>query len=362
MRVHRDWIGTGTLWLAVWLAATAARADDAPPLMVVVEVGPDVGQDAADIRKAIGAELHRTVVAPSEAASTNASDLLLVVVNHDRIVLSLHEHSDERVSRSIPAPADKAARLRAVTWLAGNVARDQVTPLLTLPPAGHADAAAPMSAPVEAGDAIGAAEPGPASTQPAPLLVPTTLGPANDLQLATTSILEPALPRMWTVAASTGEAVQYGNQWEGSSFSNRMGVSTQIEVLRHRGDGYLYGGVADFGPVDGHRLGVAVAGGVERALGRFSLETSLGLGFETAAGQNEQTSTAVNSSLSGRSSSTTVTSGYAWTPYARLFASMSHPVTRSWDVVLRVGGHAPITGLLATSFATGSLGVRLRLP
>ena len=349
------WVGVVTL-VGVGIAPVA-RAADERPLLVVVEVGAGVGQDPAEVRRAIGGELHRAVVAPTDAAAAGAGDLLLVVVNRDRIALALHERSDERVARSIPSPADTAARLRAVGWLAGKIARDQVTPLLATPSAAHGAAEPEVAWPV-APVAVAAR----ADTEPPPLAAPPVAVPATpEEQLATTLPELPSAAPRWTVMAAGGEGAVYRYQGTGFRRNFDTGVATQVEATRHRDGGYLYGLAADFGPRDYHRLGFAAVGGIEHRWGRTTIEASLGIGFEAAVGDLSTTSV-VNSSITGSSSSTTVISPYVWEPYGRVFLSLAHPVSRSCDLVARVGAHAPVTGILETAFATATVGVRLRIP
>jgi hypothetical protein len=338
--------------------ARTARAADEAPLMVIVEVGAGIGQDPGELRRAIGAELHRAVVGPTDPGAAGAGDLLLVVVNHDRIALALHERSDERVARSIPSPGDKAARLRAVVWLAGNVARDQVTPLLETLPAAHGAAEPEVATPATPVEAL--ARP---STEPPPLTPrPMDATAAPEEQLASTPADAPTVTSRWTVMAAAGQGAVYRYQGDGIIRNFDTGVATQVEAMRHRGDGLLYGIAADFGPQASHRLGFAIAGGIERRWGRTMLEASLGVGFETVRGDLWTTTVVNNDSITGSSSSTTFVAPYAWEPYGRIFASVAHPISQSWDLVARVGVHAPVTGILETAYATASVGVRLRIP
>jgi len=345
------------LMVASVVGAASARADDEAPLMVIVEVGAGVGQDPAEMRHAIGAELHRAVVAPADPGAAAAGDLLLVVVNHDRIALALHERSAERVARSIPSPSDKSARLRAVVWLAGNIARDQVTPLLETPPSAHGAAAPEVVAPVP--PVAVAARP---DTEPPPLASPP-MDTTAESPVVTTTVMRPAtsLGTGWTVTAAAGRAEMYEYTSPQPLQDFFGGVTTQIEATHHRGDGYAYGGALDFGPQAAHRVGFAFVGAVERPWRRFTLEASAGLGMEAVAG-DDVISTVTNSSLTGVSSTTTVTRNYSWQAYGRLFASISHPITPSWDLVARIGVHAPVTGILETSYFAGTIGARFRIP
>ena len=115
--------------MIVEMGAGAARAAD-DPLLVVVETQPGLGVDAADVRRRIAGELRQRVVSPSDPAAPRASQVLIVSLDEHDIRISMRTGASARVSRTIPDVAERAARLRAVAWLAGNLARDQVGPLL----------------------------------------------------------------------------------------------------------------------------------------------------------------------------------------------------------------------------------------
>ena len=111
------------------LTGGSARAADGP-LLVVVEAPPALDADAAEIRRAIGTELHSRTVAPMKTPAETSDRALIVALDRDRIAMSLRTSDAAPVARSIPAPPEHAARLRAIAWLAGNLARDQVSPIV----------------------------------------------------------------------------------------------------------------------------------------------------------------------------------------------------------------------------------------
>ncbi len=115
------------------LTGGSARAADGP-LLVVVEAPPALDADAAEIRRAIGTELRSRTVAPMKTQAETSDRALIVALDRDRIAMSLRTSDAAPVARSIPSPPEHAARLRAIAWLAGNLARDQVSPILAEAP------------------------------------------------------------------------------------------------------------------------------------------------------------------------------------------------------------------------------------
>ena len=353
MRKLGTWIGV----LGIVVTARAARAGEGDaPLMVAAEIAPGIGIDGEDVRRVIADELHRTVAAPASAPDVDAQDILLVSVGRTRTVVSFRASTDGRASRAIPTPADRAGRLRAVAWLAGNLARDQVSPLVlaavTTPP-GMPTAETKDEAPVQAAARLSA-------TQPAlvPPVVPDLAAPSTDA----TVVHQRAAPTehlsedpSWTITLAGGPTMSYLAD-EDEAPAN-FTPSWQGEVQHRPFGAWLLGGAIDFGPTPLHRLGFAATAGLVQRWRDFRFEEALGVGVET--GTTSSTSIQ-NSSLTGVNS-TTETSTSA-TLYARAFVTVAHPLWRSWDVVLRVGGHSNLEGTLDTAFLASSLGVRLRLP
>src|SRR5437868_4123954 len=95
------------------------------PLLVVVEASPGLGLDGRAVRERIGAELRAPVFAPSNSVTGDV--LMTVALDRTEIRVWLHDGAAPPVSRAIPMPAERADRLQAIAWLAGNVARDQVS-------------------------------------------------------------------------------------------------------------------------------------------------------------------------------------------------------------------------------------------
>ena len=125
----KRWIAAvGVLGAALVVGGSAAGAGD--PLLVVVEAQPGSGVDAGEVRRRIATELGQPVVSPRDLTATAASNVLIVAIDKSAIRVSLREGALTRVSRVIPDTAEGSARLRAIAWLAGNLARDQVSPIL----------------------------------------------------------------------------------------------------------------------------------------------------------------------------------------------------------------------------------------
>src|SRR5690242_20524063 len=158
------------------------------PLLVVVEAPPALELDAGEVRRAIGAELREPTRAPTKLAGDPAERLLIVAVEHERITMSLRDSGGDAIARAISTPPEPAARLRAIRWLAGNLARDQVSALVAQPP----DTPAP---------------PPPEPPRPPPRVVEP---PRFEAPPATvTARPEPAKPATaaWTLAAAAGPAI-----------------------------------------------------------------------------------------------------------------------------------------------------------
>ncbi|HEX4404623.1 MAG TPA: hypothetical protein VH560_07335, partial [Polyangia bacterium] len=330
--------------IAVFGMVATARASEGgdTPLMVAAEIAPGVGLDGEDVRRAIADELHRRVVAPALAPTVDAEEVLVVAVSPARIVVSFHARSDERAARAIATPPDRAARLRAVAWLAGNLARDQVSPLVMAaatatasPPA----VASPMA--VAPPTDVGAVEPPATAGSPSAVTAPRR---SDGLALRATRAERSADPT-WTVTVAGGPSIDYavlrhpsGNVPGGDFIQS----SWQLEVQRRRLEGWLLGGALDYGPSEAHGFGLAVTGGMEQRWRGFYVEESLGVGFESAIIRSQTTQT-TNSSISGVSSETTTASSLETAPYARLFVTAAHPVWNAWDLVARAGVHATLT-------------------
>jgi hypothetical protein len=342
---------------AAWRPTGPAGSEDRGPLLVVVEVGEGAGADATDVRKAISQELGRAVIAPTTAESVGSADVLFVALDRKRIVLSLRGRSDDQVARGIPAPVDRAARLRAVTWLAGNLARDQVAPVLSA--ASGEASAGPTQLPHEPslGPRDVATEPPPV---PAPAAPPLSAHQAAALEVAVEKARPPVTdePR-WSLTAAGGLPATYvRGGLEGVVLFHQP--AWQVEIQRQRPGASLYGLALDMGPIDIHILGLAAIVGSTRSWGRFTLEGSGGLGLEAIHGWAMQNT--VTYSSSGGTVSTTTVGGLEALLYARGSLAVGYAVSSSWDVLFRLGAHLTAGRFPEASFVSSTLGLRFRLP
>ena len=94
--------------LLLFAATLASRGTAAPaaedPLLVVVESPPGSGLDPVEVRRSVERELLRKVLAPTDAASSRSSQVLLVAFDGQRIAVSLRTGDVAPPPRTIPAP------------------------------------------------------------------------------------------------------------------------------------------------------------------------------------------------------------------------------------------------------------------
>jgi hypothetical protein len=365
MRIARVGLAGG-IGVLIGLSAVKARGagGDERPLLVSVEVEPGGTADAAQVRRAIGVELGRPVMAVAQRESTAGvggdPDLLLVSVSRDRIVLSMHRRADETVARDLPVPADRGARLRAIAWLAGNLARDQASSFLqatadfgAAPPAPAEPAAAPP-APEPDAPRTPATEPPPVAAPPLPNTAPPD---------ATLMAMEPAPDetpeRPWSVLLAVGPGMFIERQL---MFWKTAGSSLQLEVVRHLPNHWLWGLGLDYGVEDGRGGGLFVQGGIEARWGRVRFDTAAGLGIENASVNESTVSTTTLPDGSTQSVVSTTIQSSQLGPFGRVFASASYALTPSWDLVVRGGVHRTFTDFGDNTSARGSIGLRYNIP
>ncbi len=342
------------------------------PLLVVVEAPPALDADAAEIRRAIGTELRSQTSAPMKTTGEPAGRALIVALDRERIAMSLRSGDGAPIGRVIPAPADHAARLRAIAWLAGNLARDQVTPIL-------AEGENAPSAPKPIEPLAPSASPGTdaAATAPESSIEP----PRFEVPAATvTTHVDPerAHRSSWTIGAATGPAIStYGlghalrqsifGSWNlGNSLYgvfNDYGTIWRIEARHRAADSKLFTGFALEGSTGGGDQdeifgGMAFAGSALH-LGRWNLEGSLGLGIDL--GERTRTVGTINTFMSG-SEVTTVVQDTSLRP--SLFAAgglaVSHPIFESVDLFLALDAHVSTTDEY-DGYLASMIGLRYRL-
>jgi hypothetical protein len=366
--------------VAVTAAARAAEATAASPLrplLVVVETGPGAGCDAETVRGAIAAELRAVVVAPTAtpvvALAGPRADTLLVAIDRDRIVVTLRGRGDQDLTRSVAAPADRAARLRVVAWLAGNVARDQLAtlPLPAAPPEGPT--APRAEAPPEGAAATGAvAAPDPVApaVSNAAVTEPPAFAarPAAPVSVARAEAVSPPsdVPG-WNLTAMGGAAAMFASPWEsryatpGGTYSSSAGgwnAAGQLEAHRQRGPWFV-GAAVDVGPINIHPLGAAVLVGEQWVPGRLRLEASAGLGAEVYRDRTYYIANTGPGFVAADPGYTAVTK-IAGT--ARVALAASYPLSAELDAVAQLTGHATATSRSDALFVSGAVGLRLRLP
>jgi hypothetical protein len=360
MRMSRL-VVAGSLGVLIGLSAVEARGRDAEerPLLVSVEVEPGGTADAAQVRRAIGAELGRPVVAVAQKEGTPGADpdLLLVSVSRDRVVLSMHRRADETVARDLPVPADRGARLRAIAWLAGNLARDQASPFLQA----SADFGAPPPAPEPPAAPEPAAAPQTPATEPPPVAAPPLPNspPADSTVRAAGPAPAETPERAWSVLLAAGPGVYVERQLD---FWKKAGISLQLEVVKHRPDHWIWGLGLDYGVEDGRGAGLFAQGGLEARWRRLRFDAVAGLGIESA--NVTESTTSISTLPDGTTQqviSTTVQSSQL-APFGRVFASASFALTPSWDLVVRGGAHRTFVDYGDNSTFRGAVGLRYNIP
>ena len=337
---------------AVAAAAGTARAADAP-LLVAVEVAPGVDVGPADVRQMVATELGTPVIGSREPTADGASDVLLVALEAREIRMSLRAGAAPVVSRTISAPPDRAGRLRSIRWLAGNLVRDQVGPIVSAPP---------VPPP--------ATETRPLTEPPAPPESAATHNPVAPAAVVSSSPVprSAALPHAtWTVTAAGGFATSvfslregdyYGTHWSpAGAFSRAYQIDLQHQTSP---ESLLFGVALEVGPVY-HYFGAAAFVGSGWHRGRWFLEGNLGLGLEALTGQVRRLTITDSSAMNGPVSE--VTTSFEPVPglYARVQGAAGVRVTGAFDLVAQLGVHLSSTGEVG-SFVSPTIGVRMRLP
>jgi hypothetical protein len=341
--------------LGLWGGAVQGTelATPASPLLVVVEVGAGAGCDAASVRTAIEGELKVRVAAPKappvEALAAHRSDILLVAIDHERIVVTLRGQGDRVLTRSIAAPGDRSGKLRAVAWLAGNVARDQLA-TLTLPATSPAAAAEEAPKPAPANPPVLATAPPPVAPPPLPIAATASRDGAPVVRAAASP--PPAsqgLPR-WTFGVTSGVAAQFTGPFGTPEGGISWGVNGQIEAQRRLQSPIFVGAALDAGPVSVHPLGAALLAGAERRSDDLFLAASLGMGLEAFRTNTWAGDVILTPEM-------TLTPA----PYARVAMEGGFALGRTLDFVARLNGHLTLTEHLNAAYAGGAIGLRMKV-
>jgi hypothetical protein len=354
--------GSCLVGMAIFVAFSGrpARAAEGP-LLVVVEAPPALDADAAEIRRTIGVELRAQTIAPMKRGVEPPERALIVAFDRDRIAMSLRTNDGIPVVRDIPTPTDRAARLRAIAWLAGNLARDQVSPILAEAPAEATPLATiPSIAPAPTTEP----PPPPSSTATATAVVPDA--PVTPTAAETVTATERIAPtenlngrHYWSITFADGPTAAIAKDPGGRRID---GTAWHLDVQRRSEKKGLLLGAAlsgtngNFAP---EAVGMLVFVGSASRRGRWSFEATVGAGLEL--GTEAVTSvTATHSSANGFE--TTATQADAIRPglLADAGVAVAHPLWQSLDAIVRLGAHLS-TISLDDWFLTTTLGLRYNL-
>lgn len=353
--------GSCLLWMGIFVVSSGRPAHAAEgALLVVVEAPPALEADAAEIRRAIGVELRSQTIAPLQRSADSPGRALIVAFDRDRIAMSLRTNDATPIVRDIPAPTDRAARLRAIVWLAGNLARDQVTPIVAESPAEATPLATiPSIAPAPA------TEPPPL---PSPTSTPTAVVPAAPVvptaaeTVATTGRIAPPEnlngAYHWSITFADGPTANNAKE------QNRRiaGTAWHLDVQRRsEKNGFLLGAAlsgtnGDFAP---EGIGMLVFVGSASRHGRWTFEATAGGGLELGE-ETVLSMTATHSSTNGFESTATQADAVRPGLLADAGVAVSHPLWQSVDAVVRLGAHLS-TISLDDWFLTTTLGLRYNL-
>jgi len=219
-----------------------AEAKEPEPLMVVVEARAAEVVKVGALREAIGRELGARVLSPVEEPSTEGVAIMTVVLTPDKAVVT-YRHGSLTVYRAIELPPDGRQRLQLVTWLAGNIVRDQTSDLLPNRKTAGSIEVAPPTAP-----ALTAAPP-PLPPTAAPQPIPPAWAAPQTPVARVTSPPPPVVgpTHEWTAAALIGHGagISYDHikcNCGGNFVSDSGGPSSEIEVTRS-GPAFAIGGM-----------------------------------------------------------------------------------------------------------------------
>ncbi|HVT07782.1 MAG TPA: hypothetical protein VHO67_09995 [Polyangia bacterium] len=322
--------------VAGWAAVAAAAAE---PLLVVVEAAPEVDADAGEIRRAVSAELNVPAIGPLASAGEGAERALIVGVDRTRIAVALRDRSASPVVRVIPSPAERAARVRAVAWLAGNLVRDQVSEIV----AGASDtksllADMPSLAQPDAHDAA------PEIGAPLERVQPPAFE-APAATLAAAPALGPPEPPRWSFSVEAGPVTGFYSVWERKWTPYRsLGTLWRVDGRRFSADRrFFVGGSLEgvTGSPDSEVAGAAGLCGWVRRRGPWAFETIVGAGLDVARREwlLMETATATSPAPGAFVSSMTVTHSLAGGAYGTAAVALSRAIGAAGALFLRVGAH-----------------------
>jgi hypothetical protein len=286
--------------------------------------------------------------------------------------MSLRANDGTSVARVIPSPVDRAARLRVIAWLAGNLARDQVSPILAEAPVEPLPLPTVPALPV----ATAATEPPPAATQPSgehpsslPVAPPSSPPLPGDVAGAIslrTEPQKPPSPLFWSVSASVGPVIAAFDRgaFVVGPFTVRIHDSTawQVEVQRRRTNGHLIIG-GTFEGTHSNRadedspqlLGVNVFVGADWHSRLCNLEATIGAGPEGASILQYE------SVPVGNETEALPYYSYRFALYAKGAIAAAVPLGDSIEGLVELGFHVSSTRE-ESWFGASTIGVRYILP
>jgi hypothetical protein len=365
MRQLPLWVGV--VLFAVIAPTQRARAAD-EPLLVVVEAKPGADVAPADIRAALREELKGPVLSPEDAKASEATRLLVVTLDGPTIRVSLRDSPSELVTRTVAAPVGQSERLRTITWLAGNLARDQVTGIVDGPaPSSTAAHAPPRASASPAGTpalpATAVAQP----VQPPPVtpVAPTSSAPADSISVTSSSATSNRASE-WAVTVSAGRLLVPFP--DGPSFSadaiGAAGPGSAYELRVQRpldNHDFNLSLAVDIGQlVSGRFIGMAGLVGKHWDYRHWFVELATGVGVEVAKARTETTRRTV-SSVSGVESMLVIVYEEQPGVFVTGRGALGVPLSASLDALAELG---VLVGSLGykTDFLSTTVGLRLRIP
>ena len=285
--------------------------------------------------------------------------------------MSLRASDGGSIARVIPAPADHAARLRAIAWLAGNLARDQVNPILAEAPAEPTPLATIPALPAtpSATEPPPASAAAPAEQPPSSQVAPPSSPPPGSNAAGAIVRTEPhrlSSPLLWSVSGSVGPVIVALDQpfLVMGPFTVRIHDSTawQLEVQRRRMNehlvigGTLEGTHSNRANTDSAQLvGVNVFVGAAWHFRLCSLEATIGAGPEAASVAQFVTVPV------GYQTELVSYDAYRFALYAKGSIAAAIPVTDSIEALLQLSFHVTSTQEQSW-FGASTIGVRYLLP
>lgn len=329
--------------------ASALRASDAAapePIVVVAEVGFDEPLTPTALRDAIARELRVPVLSPSDEGASSDAPTMTIALAPTTVVVALTQ-GGSTLRRSITLPRDRAGRLRLITWLAGNMARDQAAGLLDGERRSHH-----LLAFNEAEDTSAAASG--VRARSVNDLASLSNGPAP-AQSVVASAQRPEAPATdWSVALVTGPELANVSRL-GRYFGYRYTRETDIEVTRGSGRWVVGGTVGTSGP-ESVRAGLLLGWRMTSRWFRPEMDAVVGLGFYP------HTSASVQRTSDSFAVTTTTVAEAGWPPgiFVRVSSGIAIGATDWLEIVTRVNAVGQLTAERYTASVTA--GLRCRLP